>query len=135
MGDVSDFEIAIASPSFASLLGMLLCVLNLQFCMADPNRCPELVFYGYLRYLMLGSEDENYVIALPPELGVFFHFLSIFWSTFVIHFNKSCTPICLYLTPSEGQEKEIHAFVHQLEDQAKNTITIRLKTQTSEKQN
>ena len=132
MGDVSDLEIAIASPSFASLLGMLLCVLNLQFCMADPNRCPELVFYGYLRYLMLGSEDENYVIALPPELGVFFHFFSIFWSTFVIHFSKSCMPICLHLTPSEDQEKK---YMHLSINWKIRMTPIRLQTETSENQN
>ena len=89
-------------------------LLYLQFCGSDPYRCSQLHF-GYFQYLMLGSENENYVIASPPGLVIFFHFLSVFFFAFVIHFN-SCKSISSFMTPLECQEKEISSFVHQLED-------------------
>ena len=89
-------------------------LLYLQFCGADPYRCSQLHF-GYFQYLMLGSENENYVIASPPGLVIFFHFLSVFFFAFVIHFN-SCKSISSFMTPLECLEKEIISFVHQLED-------------------
>jgi len=103
--------------NFLMFFGNIVClyVLYLQFCTADQYRCPEL---GFLQYLMLGSENENYVIALPSGLVILFHFLSVFLSAFVIHFNsyRSSTSLCSFLSPLECQEKEISSFVHQLED-------------------
>merc|ERR1711970_1142993 len=82
--------------------------------MADPYRCPELSFHGFLQYLTLtlGSENKNYVFSLPPGLVMLFHLLSIFLSAFVIHFNKSSTSICSFMSPLDCQEREISSFVH-----------------------
>ena len=94
-------------------------ILYLQFCWADPYRCPRLSFYGFLQYVTLSSDNDNDIIALPSGLVLLFQFLSVLMSAFVVHFNscKSYGTICSFMSPLENQEKDISQFFHQLENQ------------------
>ena len=94
-------------------------ILYLQFCWADPYRCPRLSLYGFLQYVTLSSDNDNDIIALPSGLVLLFQFLSVLMSAFVVHFNlcKSSETICSFMSSLETQEKDISQFFHQLENQ------------------